>query len=71
MKDIKRVFDKKMYDKTIQAGSITGNLVEIIGEQKVELEDGTIIEQYLYNIVGYTPKNGKPFVSLKANIFLL
>lgn len=68
---MERVFDRKMYSKSIQAGSIMGDLVEIIGEQKMELEDGRIIEQYLYNIVGYTPANGKPFVSLKANLFLL
>lgn len=68
---MERVFDKKMYKNTIQGGSITGNLVEIIGEQKMELEDGRIIEQYLYNVVGYTPANGKPFVSLKANLFLI
>lgn len=68
---MERVFDRKMYSKSIQAGSIMGDLVEIIGEQKMELEDGRIIEQYLYNIVGYIPKNGKPFVSLKANLFLL
>lgn len=68
---MERVFDRKTYSKSIQAGSIMGDLVEIIGEQKMELEDGRIIEQYLYNIVGYIPKNGKPFVSLKANLFLL
>lgn len=68
---MERVFDRKMYSKSIQAGSIMGDLVEIIGEQKMELEDGRIIEQYLYNIVGYIPKNGKPFVSLKANIFAI
>lgn len=45
--------------------------VEITGEQVVELEDGRVIEQYLYNIVGYTPKNGKEFVSLKANIMIM
>jgi hypothetical protein len=42
--------------------------VTIIGEQTVELEDGRVIEQYLYNIDGYTPENGKPFAALKANI---
>lgn len=68
---MERIFDIKMYNETIMGGSITGNLVEIIGEQKMELEDGRIVEQYLYNIVGYTPANGKPFVSLKANLFLI
>ena len=68
---MERVFDRKFYKEAIQAGSILGDLVEVIGEQKMELEDGRIIEQYLYNKVGYTPSNGKPFVSHKANIFLL
>lgn len=68
---MERVFDRKFYKEAVQAGSIMGDLVEVIGEQKMELEDGRIIEQFLYNIVGYTPANGKPFVSLKANLFLL
>lgn len=68
-------------DKLISTGSyieskkgislFSDNEVEIIGEQTVELESGKIVEQYLYNIVGYTPANGKPFVSLKANIILI
>jgi hypothetical protein len=68
-------------DKLISTGSYTkskkgislfsDNEIEIIGEQTVELENGKVIEQYLYNIVGYTPENGKPFVSLKANIVLI
>lgn len=44
-----------------------GEPVEVIGEQQVE-HDGRILEQYLYNKIGYSPKNGKPFVSLKSNI---
>ena len=44
------------------------DLVEIIGEQVIEYE-GRVLDQYLYNIVGYTPKNGKPFMALKSNIF--
>lgn len=68
---MERIFDRKLYKEAIQAGTIMGDLVEVIGEQKMELEDGRVIEQYLYNKVGYTPANGKPFVSHKANIFLL
>ena len=64
-----RVLEKKMYTAPVQGGSITGNEVEIIGEQKAQLEDGRVIEQYIYNIVGFNPENEKPFVSLKANIY--
>lgn len=68
MENIK-VLNVKMYDETIEGGSMSGNLVEVIGEQTIEYE-GTILEQYLYNIIGFTPKNGKPFAALKANIVL-
>ncbi len=64
-----KILSRTMYEKAIEGGSMTGNLVEVIGEQTVEYE-GRTLEQYLYNIVGYTPENGKPFVSLKANIVL-
>jgi hypothetical protein len=64
------VLEKKMYEEARYAISVAGELVEVIGEQKMEVEDDRVIEQYIYNIVGYTPKNGKPFVALKANIFL-
>ena len=67
---MERVFDKKFYKEAVYATSIMGDLVEVIGEQKMELEDGRVIEQYIYNKFGYIPANGKPFVSLKANIFL-
>ena len=64
-----KVLEETMYEETKSGISmIGGDKVEIIGERIVEFEDGTIVEQYIYNIVGYTPKNGKPFVSLKANI---
>lgn len=63
------VLEKKMYEQPLQGGSITGNEVEIIGEQTVQLDDGRVLEQYIYNIVGFNPENEKPFVSLKANIY--
>lgn len=44
--------------------------VLIIGEQTMELEDGRIVEQFIYNIIGYKAENGKPFVSLKSNIII-
>lgn len=65
-----RLIRKVMYAEPRKGGSLTGNLVEIIGEQTVE-HNGRILEQYLYNIVGYTPSNGLPFVALKSNICLL
>lgn len=65
------VLNQKMYDASKMAGSITGNLVEVIGEQTVKTDSGETLEQFLYNIHGYTPENGKPFAALKSNIFLL
>ena len=65
-----KLISKTMYDVPVKGGSVTGNLVDIIGEQKVE-HDGRILDQYIYNIEGYTPENGLPFVALKSNIFVL
>lgn len=65
-----KIISKQMYDKPRQGRSVTGNLVEVIGEEIVE-EDGQLRDLYLYNIVGYTPRNGKPFAALKCNIVLL
>ena len=48
----------------------TDNFVTIIGERVVVI-DGDIKEQYIYNIDGYEAENGKPFISLKANIVLM
>jgi hypothetical protein len=65
------VLSTKEYEVTLEGISMfSGDKVLVHGEQTVELEDGRIVEQYLYNIEGYTPKNGLPFVSLKANIIL-
>lgn len=60
------------YDEPEKGISVAaGNMVTITGEQKVQLEDGRIIEQYVYDIDGYTAKNGKQFAALKANIMLI
>jgi len=64
-----RIIESKMYDESIDGGSMNGNLVTVIGERTVEYE-GRILEQYLYNIKGYACQNGKPFAALKANIIL-
>ena len=66
-----KVLREQTYDAPIKGGSVTGNLVEVIGEQTVVTDEGKELEQYIYNIVGYTPENGKPFVALKSNIFLM
>lgn len=47
-----------------------GDQVCIVAEQTVKTDDGRIVEQYLYNIIGHAPKNGQLFVSLKSNIVL-
>lgn len=67
---MEKILSQRMYKNTLQGGSVTGNLVEIIGEQTVDY-NGVVLEQYLYNIVGYKPKNNLPFVALKSNIILL
>lgn len=59
---------KKMYKKAYRGGSIMGDPVEIIGEA-VDKANGN--EYYYYNICGYTPENGLPFVALKANIIVV
>lgn len=66
---VEKILSEEMYDEPIKGGSITGNFVEVIGERVVN-RCGKILEQYLYNIEGYTPKNGLPFVALKSNIYL-
>lgn len=60
-----------MFEDKLMAVSVFSDAqIEIIGEQLYVVEDREI-EQYLYNIVGYTTANGKPFASMKANIILL
>jgi hypothetical protein len=66
-----KILSKELYDVVKYGFSMfSGDKVCIVGEQTVELEDGRIIEQFLYNIIGYAPKNGNLFVSLKANIIV-
>ncbi len=67
---MEKEISRRIYEEPIRGGSITGNLISIIGERVIEIE-GKEIEQYLYNIDGYTPKNGKPFAAHKSNIFIL
>lgn len=65
-----KIISKVEYDEPVKGWSLfTGIPVEIIGELTVEF-DGKIIEQYIYNIVGYKPEYGMPFVSRKCNILL-
>lgn len=67
-----KVIDTKMYDEPIVGISFfSDSLVSVIGEQTVMFKYGKIIEQYIYNIEGVTPENGKPFLSMKSNIQLL
>lgn len=63
------VLEVRMYDKNEKGISLfSDSEIEIIGEQTAELDDGRIVEQYLYNFVNYIPENGLPFASLKENI---
>lgn len=65
------VLERNYFKEPKKGISIVGDeLITIIGEQIAEYE-GVIYDQYIYNIDGYKPANGKPFVSMKANIVLL
>jgi hypothetical protein len=64
------VLSTTRYEQPVMGGSMAGSRVSVTGEQTVRLYDGRVVEQYLYNIVGYTAKNGNEFVSLKCNIYL-
>lgn len=57
-----------MYKKSYLEVSIMGDPVGIISEALYKANDN---EYYYYNICGYTPKNGLPFVALKANIIVV
>lgn len=66
-----KVISRQFYNEFLNGVSLfTDREVCILGEQTVVFEDGTIKEQYLYNIKGYAPKNGQPFASLKGNIII-
>lgn len=62
MKEFYELVEKK-YEKPINGYTVMGDMVEIIGEA---LDKANGNEYYYYNIVGYTPENGKPFVALKC-----
>lgn len=65
------VLERNYYEEPKKGISIVGyEPITIIGEQVAEYE-GVIYDQYIYNIDGYKPANGKPFASMKANIVLL
>ena len=64
-----KVCSVRMYDTPMKGFSTVGNQITVIGEQTIE-RDGKLLEQYLYNVDGYTPENGLPFVSLKCNIII-
>ena len=64
MKEVYELVEKK-YEKPINGYTVMGDMVEIIGEA-IDKANGK--EYYYYNIVGYPPENGKPFVALKCNV---
>lgn len=66
-----KAINVKMFNESVEAVSIMGGPVLIVGEQQMELEDGRVVDQYLYDVVGYTPENGKHFASLKDNISVI
>lgn len=70
VRTINQIRAKVTYYETPLSGVsvFSGEMVEIIGEQVYLAEDGRLLDQYIYNIVGYEAQNGKPFVALKVNI---
>jgi hypothetical protein len=66
-----KIIKKELFDSVKYGMSMFSfDRVAIVGEQTIQLEDGRIVEQFLYNIIGHAPTNGKLFVSLKGNIIL-
>jgi hypothetical protein len=67
-----KILSKQIYNEVKYGFSIfSGERVCVIGEQIAQLEDGKIVEHFIYNIIGYAASNGKPFASLKANIDII
>lgn len=64
MKEFYELVEKK-YDKPRKGCTVMGDMVEIIGEA---FNKANGKEYYYCNVVGYTTKNGKPFVVLKCNV---
>lgn len=62
------VINQTTYETPMEGFSEFSGPVTIKGEQTVKLEDGRIVEQYIYDIDGHITPNGKPFISLKSNI---
>lgn len=67
---MERIVEKRIYAEPIMGATINGDLARIIGEQVMEI-DGEMYDQYIYNIEGFTPEDGLPFISLKAYLYLL
>lgn len=66
-----QILSTEMYESPRQGASVmSGNMVDVLGEQTIRFDDGTVRELFLYNIVGYQAKNGKPFAALKDNIVI-
>jgi hypothetical protein len=66
-----KILSTEIYEEVKYGLSIfSDSRVCIIGEQEVEFHDGRVVEQFLYNIIGNTAENGKPFAALKANIIV-
>ena len=65
------ILSTEMFEEIRRGASVmSGNMVEVLGEQTIKFDDGAVRELYLYNIVGYQAKNGKPFAALKDNIVI-
>lgn len=62
--------NEKTYEKPVKAVTVTGDLINVIGEATIE-HDGKNLDIYIYNIVDYTPQNGKPFMARKENVEFL
>jgi hypothetical protein len=66
-----KVLSKVEYtEKPYGVSAFSMGRVHVLGEQTVQLADGRVVEQHLYDIVGYEAKNGKAFAALKSNIIL-
>lgn len=66
-----RVISKSYFVEPVVGYSVvSGNRVYVRGKQLVIFESGNLVEQYIYDIDGYIPDNGKSFVANTCNIML-
>lgn len=62
--------EEKFQTPLLGISAVSGSKVAVVGRRKVELADGKVVRQYVYDIMGHTPENGKHFVAHESNIIM-